>query len=95
MLLYSLGKEGRTDQQSALLGMLARTRGVIPRVNPATPCRSRMIRNASPIPRAFRIVASSEDPRVWRRVLQTSKGVVTAAATAPAMPPAVTWVMGE
>ena len=61
--------EGKTHQQSALLGMLARIRGVIPRAKPATPCRSRMIRNASPIPRAFRIVASSEDPRVWRRGL--------------------------
>lgn len=54
-----------------------------------------MIRNASASPRAFRICASDERPRVCRSVLQTSSGVVTAAATAPAIPPAVTWVTGE
>lgn len=53
------------------------------------------MRKASPSPRALRIAASSDRPRVWRSVLQTSSGVVTAAATAPAMPPAVTCVMGE
>lgn len=54
-----------------------------------------MIRNASLSPRAFRICASDDSPRVCRSVLHTSSGVVTAAATAPAIPPAVTCVIGE
>lgn len=77
-------------QQRALLGMLVRIRGDMPRAKPAAPCRSQMMRAASPMPRAFLIAASSDEPRVCNSVLHTSNGVVTAAATAPAIPPAQT-----
>lgn len=83
------------SQHSAFDGILVNIRGVMPRANPAAPCRSQMMRAASLMPRAFRIAASSDDPRVCSSVLHTSSGVVTAAATAPAIPPAVTCVHGE
>lgn len=80
----------KTYQQRALLGTLVNILGVIPLANPAKPCLCQIIEKASDIPLAFLIAASSEDPRVCSKVLQTSSGVVTAAATAPAIPPAVT-----
>ena len=38
---------------------------------------------------------SDEVPRVWRRVLATSRGLVAAAATAPAIPPDMQWMKGS
>ncbi len=52
----------------AVLGATVKTLGNIPLLNPLNPSRSLMIRKASAIPRAFRILGSVEDPRVWSRV---------------------------
>jgi hypothetical protein len=46
-------------------------------------------------PLQFRIAASVEVPRVWRRVFATSRGFVAAAATAPANPPEIQWMKGS
>jgi hypothetical protein len=43
----------------------------------------------------FRIRESDEVPLVCNSVLMTSSGVVIAAATAPAIPPATQWVNGS
>jgi hypothetical protein len=45
-------------------------------------------------PLQFRIAASVDVPRVCRRVLATSRGLVAAAATAPARPPEMQWMNG-
>lgn len=47
------------------------------------------------MPLAFRISGSDDVPRVCNNVFATSKGVVTAAATAPASPPEIMCVAGE
>jgi hypothetical protein len=75
--------------------MCVTTRGASPRVNPRQPSRRAMIRSASAIPRAPRISASVLDPRVCSSVFATSSGVVSAAATAPAVPPHTACASGE
>ena len=81
-----------TNQQIAVLGMVVRTRGRSPRKKPVQPLRLYMIEAACQRPLACLISRSLEVPRVCRSVLTTSSGVVIAAATAPAKPPAVMWV---
>lgn len=102
------------------------TLALIPRRRPFHPSLATMILSASAIPRALRIRASLDVPRVCKRVceqkeigaqvsetaiyfpyedqgrvqakaptLATSNGVVKAAATPPATPPAAIWVEGE
>jgi hypothetical protein len=59
----------------------------MPLVKPFNPSLS-LINFIAPIkPLQFRIAGSVEVPRVCRRVLATSRGVVAAAANAPARPP--------
>jgi len=74
---------------------MVNTLGVNPRPKPLRPSLAQITRKASPIPLTFRISASEEAPRVCKIVFATSRGVVTAAATAPAMPPAMMWDCGE
>lgn len=52
----------------AVEGATVMTRGPIPLLRPFQPSRSRMMRSASLIPLAFRILSSVDDPRVWSRV---------------------------
>jgi len=52
----------------AVDGATVITRGPIPLLNPFQPSRSRIIRSASAIPFAFRILSSVDDPRVWSNV---------------------------
>ena len=95
----------------AVLGATVKTRGAMPLLSPFQPSVSRMILNASDMPRAFRIRGSELEPRVCSSVcpqhsnpmwtvpvlltFATSSGVVTAAATAPATPPLTQCVKGE
>lgn len=78
----------------AVDGMFVKIRGCIPREKPESPSRRYIILNASPKPRTLRSSASVAVPRVCNNVFATSSGVVTAAATAPARPPAVICVTG-
>ena len=75
--------------------MNVNTRGDIPLPNPFKPSLRYMIFSASIIPRACRISASDEVPRVCNKVLATSSGVVIAAATPPAIPPETMCEVGE
>lgn len=84
-----------TYQQIAVLGIVAIILGRIPLRNPAQPYCRLMMAAALNRPRAVRISASSAVPLVWRTVFITSNGVVTAAATAPATPPAIQCVNGS
>ena len=84
-----------TNQQTALLGIALMIRGLHPRKNPPQPYRCLIIRAATQRPLAERTVRSLAVPRVWSRVLITSRGVVKPAATPPANPPATQWVIGS
>lgn len=84
-----------TYQQIAVLGMVEMIRGRMPRKKPAQPNWRLMIPAAFHRPRADRTSSLSASPRVWRRVLTTSRGVVIPAAKAPAKPPAMQWVKGS
>jgi hypothetical protein len=75
--------------------MYVTTRGASPRVYPRQPSRRPMMRSASHIPRAARMSGWLLVPRVCRSVFATSSGVVSAAATPPAVPPQIICVSGE
>ena len=85
---------GWTYQQIAVLGIVVIIRGRSPRRKPPQPCCLLMIEAATKSPFADRISASFAVPRVCKRVLMTSRGVVRPAANAPANPPAHIWVIG-
>lgn len=84
-----------TDQQMAVLGIVVTILGLRPLKKPLQPSRRLMILAASHRPLTFRSSASAADPRVCSRVLITSSGVVTPAASPPASPPAVQCVYGS
>lgn len=92
---YCLLKNSYESQHKAVLGMIVRTRGVRPRPNPFSPSLCQITLKASAIPLTPRMSASPDVPLVCNIVLATSKGVVTAAATAPATAPEVICVVGE
>lgn len=79
----------------AVLGMVVMILGLRPLKNPPHPFLLLIILAASINPRAFRTSVSAIEPLVCSSVLITSKGVVIAAATPPARPPATQWVIGS
>jgi len=87
--------DSTTHQQMAVLGAAVTTLALIPRKKPFAPSLLAMILAASIRPLAFRISTSAPFPRVCKSVLITSKGVVAAAASPPASPPAVQCVTGS
>ena len=87
--------DGTTYQQIAVLGMVEIILGRMPRRKPRQPNWRLIMAAVVKSPRAERISLSSARPRVWRRVLITSRGVVIPAATAPARPPAIQCVNGS
>lgn len=88
-------EEDKTYQQIAVLGIVEIILGRSPRRKPAQPNCFLIMLAALKSPRAVRASPFSAVPRVWRTVLITSSGVVTAAATAPARPPAIQCVKGS
>ena len=85
----------RTHQQMAVLGMAVIILGRRPLKNPEYPCLSLIMAAATRRPLADRIDASFAVPRVWSKVLMTSRGVVRPAAKPPARPPATQCVKGS
>lgn len=82
-------------QQIAVLGAVVIMRAFMPRKNPFMPSLLQMMPAAGHNPLHCLISASVEEPLVCSSVLMTSNGVVAAAATPPAVPPAMQCVSGS